>query len=165
VCHPGRRAKEKRERLRQAHLAPDYIPLGGASRLLATSGRAGGADGSDDDGGGGGDGGGDGGDGGPAAGAGGGSGSEDEAEALQDGMRMAFISKQQQQPGGGRRAEGESVGCLGGPLGGSFVAVAPSPLARLQHVAKHSCSFARCPGLPPARAVVFTALNARRAAP
>lgn len=26
---PCRRAKEKRERLRGSHLAPDYIPLGG----------------------------------------------------------------------------------------------------------------------------------------
>lgn len=34
----GRRAKEKRERLRSAHLAPDYLPLGGAERL--TSQRA-----------------------------------------------------------------------------------------------------------------------------
>lgn len=32
-----RRAKEKRERLRSAHLAPDYIPLGGAAGLTATS--------------------------------------------------------------------------------------------------------------------------------
>ena len=32
-----RRAKEKRERLRSAHLAPDYIPLGGAAGLTAAS--------------------------------------------------------------------------------------------------------------------------------
>ncbi len=37
---PHRLAKAKRERLRQAHLAPDYIPLGGATRLLATGGAA-----------------------------------------------------------------------------------------------------------------------------
>lgn len=37
VCS-DRRAKEKRERLRSAHLAPDYLPLGGAERL--TSQRA-----------------------------------------------------------------------------------------------------------------------------
>lgn len=30
-----RLAKAKRERLRQAHLAPDYLPLGGASSLLS----------------------------------------------------------------------------------------------------------------------------------
>lgn len=30
-----RMAKAKRERLRQAHLAPDYLPLGGASSLLS----------------------------------------------------------------------------------------------------------------------------------
>ena len=30
-----RRAKEKRERLRSAHLAPDYLPLGGAERLTS----------------------------------------------------------------------------------------------------------------------------------
>jgi GC-rich sequence DNA-binding factor len=35
-----RLAKAKRERLRQAHLAPDYLPLGGASRLLGASGSA-----------------------------------------------------------------------------------------------------------------------------
>jgi len=40
---PLRRAKAKRERLRQAHLAPDYLPLGGASKLLGVS-----APGSDD---------------------------------------------------------------------------------------------------------------------
>ena len=34
---PRRRAKEKRERLRSAHLAPDYVPLGGAAGLTATS--------------------------------------------------------------------------------------------------------------------------------
>ena len=32
-----RRAKEKRERLRSAHLAPDYVPLGGAAGLTASS--------------------------------------------------------------------------------------------------------------------------------
>eukprot|EP00775_Hariotina_reticulata_P001896 gene1896-2230_t len=31
-----RLAKAKRERLRQAHLAPDYLPLGGASRLIGS---------------------------------------------------------------------------------------------------------------------------------
>eukprot|EP00200_Dunaliella_tertiolecta_P007949 CAMPEP_0202376512 /NCGR_PEP_ID=MMETSP1127-20130417/6991_1 /ASSEMBLY_ACC=CAM_ASM_000462 /TAXON_ID=3047 /ORGANISM="Dunaliella tertiolecta, Strain CCMP1320" /LENGTH=980 /DNA_ID=CAMNT_0048974315 /DNA_START=38 /DNA_END=2981 /DNA_ORIENTATION=- len=31
-------ARAKRERLRQAHLAPDYVPLGGASKLLASGG-------------------------------------------------------------------------------------------------------------------------------
>lgn len=36
-CTLCRRAKEKRERLRSAHLAPDYIPLGGAAGLTATS--------------------------------------------------------------------------------------------------------------------------------
>ncbi|KAL6746306.1 hypothetical protein V8C86DRAFT_3034818, partial [Haematococcus lacustris] len=43
VCIPSaemiKLAKAKREALRQARLAPDYVPLGGASRLLAT-GRA-----------------------------------------------------------------------------------------------------------------------------
>lgn len=40
------RAKAKRERLRQAHLAPDYLPLGGASKLLGvTSSAAAGAGG------------------------------------------------------------------------------------------------------------------------
>ena len=37
-CH--RRAKEKRERLRSAHLAPDYIPLGGAAALTSNKGAA-----------------------------------------------------------------------------------------------------------------------------
>jgi hypothetical protein len=32
-----RLAKAKRERLRQAQLAPDYVPLGGASALMASS--------------------------------------------------------------------------------------------------------------------------------
>jgi hypothetical protein len=32
---PPRLAKAKRERLRQAHLAPDYIPLGGAAALAS----------------------------------------------------------------------------------------------------------------------------------
>lgn len=36
-----RMAKAKRERLRQAHLAPDYVPLGGASRLLGAGGLGG----------------------------------------------------------------------------------------------------------------------------
>ena len=31
----GRRAREKRERLRGSHLAPDYIPLGGVAGLGA----------------------------------------------------------------------------------------------------------------------------------
>ncbi|CAL8463414.1 g2948 [Coccomyxa elongata] len=34
-----RRAKEKRERLRSAHLAPDYLPLGGASALMSKGGQ------------------------------------------------------------------------------------------------------------------------------
>ena len=34
-----RRAKEKRERLRSAHLAPDYVPLGGAAGLTASSNK------------------------------------------------------------------------------------------------------------------------------
>jgi GC-rich sequence DNA-binding factor len=71
------------------------VPLGGASRLLA-AGAKGGASGSDDDGDGA-----EGGGGGLGGGLGGGSGSEDEGELLQDKMRMAFISKQQQ-PGGRR---------------------------------------------------------------
>lgn len=33
-----RLAKAKRERLRQAHLAPDYVPLGGTAKLLARAG-------------------------------------------------------------------------------------------------------------------------------
>lgn len=37
-CYMCRLAKAKRERLRQAHLAPDYVPLGGASRLLNPGG-------------------------------------------------------------------------------------------------------------------------------
>jgi len=35
-----RRAKEKRERLRSAHLAPDYIPLGGAAALTSNQDAA-----------------------------------------------------------------------------------------------------------------------------
>lgn len=35
-----RRAREKRERLRSAHLAPDYLPLGGAAALTAGQGIA-----------------------------------------------------------------------------------------------------------------------------
>ena len=35
-----RRAKEKRERLRSAHLAPDYIPLGGAAALTSNQAAA-----------------------------------------------------------------------------------------------------------------------------
>jgi hypothetical protein len=53
----NRRAKEKRERLRSAHLAPDYIPLGGAAALsnkeaaekLRSRERSGGSGGSDSD--------------------------------------------------------------------------------------------------------------------
>jgi len=45
VCLAGRLAKAKRERLRRAHLAPDYLPLGGASRLIGAGGAAGGSSG------------------------------------------------------------------------------------------------------------------------
>lgn len=41
-CHAllCRLAKEKRERLRSAHLAPDYVPLGGAAGLTSNQNAA-----------------------------------------------------------------------------------------------------------------------------
>ncbi|KAF8061109.1 TOC34 [Scenedesmus sp. PABB004] len=94
---PHRRlAKEKRERLRQAHLAPDYVPLGGASRLLGSAaagsglgpgrgGRWGGGGAGDGDAsnGGAGDGSGSGSEGGSGAGS-------DGEQELEERMRLAF---------------------------------------------------------------------------
>ncbi len=75
-----RRAKQKRERLRSAHLAPDYIPLGGAAGLTASS-NAEAAARLRGDGGGGGD----------AAGAGGDAHSDDEDPEAEDALRMQFM--------------------------------------------------------------------------
>jgi hypothetical protein len=94
-----RRAKEKRERLRGARLAPDYVPLGGASRLLSSAAHGGsGSEDEDGDGKGGGGGG------------EGGSGSDDEAEALQDRMRVAFIGAAPSARGEGAAAREARVG-------------------------------------------------------
>lgn len=115
-----RRAKEKRERLRSAHLAPDYIPLGGAAALTgnqaaadklrdgsalgggaAGDGRAGRAS--------------------DSGGSGSGSDSEGEGEAGQD-LRMQFgpgaapapRRKEQKQRASAKRGSGRSGGGAGG---------------------------------------------------
>ena len=72
-----RRAKQKRERLRSAHLAPDYIPLGGAAGLTASS-NAEAAARLRGDGAGGGD-------------AGGDAHSDDEDPEAEDALRMQFL--------------------------------------------------------------------------
>lgn len=82
-----RRAKEKREQLRSAHLAPDYIPLGGAAALTSNQGAAArlredkGADGG-------------------GASPAGGADSDNEREADAD-MRMQFVGGGAQQSGRG----------------------------------------------------------------
>lgn len=38
LCATARLAKAKRDALRHAHLAPDYVPLGGANKLLSGAG-------------------------------------------------------------------------------------------------------------------------------
>ena len=75
-----RRAKQKRERLRSAHLAPDYIPLGGAAGLTASSNAEAAARLRGDSGGGG-----------DAAGAGGDAHSDDEEPEAEDALRMQFM--------------------------------------------------------------------------
>ena len=114
-----RRAKEKRERLRSAHLAPDYIPLGGAAALTSNQPAADKLrDGSAPGGGAA--------DGGEArasdsGGSGSGSDSEGEGEAGQD-LRMQFgpgaapapRRKEQKQRASAKRGGGRSGGGAGG---------------------------------------------------
>lgn len=123
-----RRAKAKRERLRQAHLAPDYLPLGGASKLLGVPAAAGSGEaaagrqyaGSESEG----EGDEEGGEG--LAGAReqglGGRGSDSETE-LEERMRLTFVGQQQQ---GAAGARGRGASGKGGSSRGAAAAAMAS---------------------------------------